>query len=103
MLELSIAGVSGLLRRKEISPVDLTNACLARIEQLNPSLNAFITVMHDLALDQAREAEAEIRRGSWRGPLHGVPIGLKDLIDTAGTRTTCGSRLGWYFHLRRRR
>ena len=93
MLELSIAGVSGLLRRKEISPVDLTNACLARIEQLNPSLNAFITVMHDLALDQAREAEAEIHRGSWRGPLHGVPIGLKDLIDTAGTRTTCGSAL----------
>ena len=93
MLELSIAGVSGLLHRKEISPVDLTNACLARIEQLNPSLNAFITVMHDLALDQAREAEAEIHRGSWRGPLHGVPIGLKDLIDTAGTRTTCGSAL----------
>lgn len=93
MLELSIAGVSDLLRRKEISPVDLTNACLARIEQLNPSLNAFITVMHDVALAQAREAEAEIQRGSWRGPLHGVPIGLKDLIDTAGTKTTCGSAL----------
>ena len=93
MLELSIAEVSGLLRRKEISPVDLTNACLARIEQLNPSLNAFITVMHDSALAQAREAEAEIHGGNWRGPLHGVPIGLKDLIDTAGTKTTCGSEL----------
>jgi aspartyl-tRNA(Asn)/glutamyl-tRNA(Gln) amidotransferase subunit A len=93
MLELSIAEVSGLLRRKEISPVDLTNACLARIEQLNPSLNAFITVMHDSALNEAREAEKEIRGGSWRGPLHGVPIGLKDLIDTAGTKTTCGSEL----------
>jgi aspartyl-tRNA(Asn)/glutamyl-tRNA(Gln) amidotransferase subunit A len=93
MLELSIAGVSDLLRRKEISPVDLTNASLARIEQLNPKLNAFITVMHDLALDQARAAEAEIHQGNWRGPLHGVPIGLKDLIDTAGTKTTCGSAL----------
>lgn len=93
MLELSIAEVSGLLHRKEISPVDLTNACLARIEQLNPPLNAFITVMHDSALAQAREAEAEIQGGNWRGPLHGVPIGLKDLIDTAGTKTTCGSEL----------
>src|SRR6185369_16172735 len=93
MQNITIAEASDLLRRKEISPVDLTNACLARIEQLNPSLNAFITVMHDLALDQAREAEAEIHRGSWRGPLHGVPIGLKDLIDTAGTRTTYGSAL----------
>jgi aspartyl-tRNA(Asn)/glutamyl-tRNA(Gln) amidotransferase subunit A len=93
MHELSIAEVSGLLRRKEISPVDLTNACLARIEQLNPSLNAFITVMHDDALAQAREAEVEIRAGNWRGLLHGVPIGLKDLIDTAGVKTTCGSAL----------
>ncbi len=93
MLELSIAEVSELLRRKEISPVDLTNACLARIEQLNPTLNAFITVMHDSALAQAHAAENEIRTGGWRGPLHGVPIGLKDLIDTAGTKTTCGSAL----------
>src|SRR5688572_28218939 len=93
MLELSIAEASDLLRRKEISPVDLTNACLARIEQLNPKLNAFITVMHDSAQAQAREAEAEIRLGRWRGPLHGVPVGLKDLIDTAGIRTTCGSAL----------
>ena len=93
MLELSIAEASELLRRKEISPVDLTNACLARIEQLNPTLNAFITVMHDSALAQAHAAENEIRTGGWRGPLHGIPIGLKDLIDTAGTKTTCGSAL----------
>ena len=93
MLELSIAEASELVRRKEISPVDLTNACLARIEQLNPTLNAFITVMHDSALAQAREAEDEIQAGEWRGPLHGIPIGLKDLIDTAGTKTTCGSAL----------
>src|SRR5687767_5789582 len=93
MLELSIAEASELLRRKEISPVDLTNACLARIEQLNPTLNAFITVMHDSALAEAHAAETEIRTGGWRGPLHGIPIGLKDLIDTAGTKTTCGSAL----------
>lgn len=93
MLELSIAEVSELLRREKISPVDLTNACLARIEQLNPILNAFITVMHDSALARARAAENEIRTGGWRGPLHGIPMGLKDLIDTAGTRTTCGSAL----------
>ena len=90
---LSIAEASDLLRRKEISPVELTTSCLNRIEQLNPAINAFITVLHESALAQAREAEAEISAGNWRGPLHGVPIGLKDLIDTAGVKTTCGSAL----------
>jgi aspartyl-tRNA(Asn)/glutamyl-tRNA(Gln) amidotransferase subunit A len=93
MKELTIAQASELLRQKEISPVDLTNACLARIEQLNPTINAFITVTRDSALAQARAAENEIRAGNWRGPLHGIPIGLKDLIDTAGVKTTCGSAL----------
>lgn len=93
MTELSIAEASELLRRKELSPVELTHNCLARIEQLNPVVNAFITVMRASALDQAREAETEIRAGRWRGPLHGIPIGLKDLIDTAGVRTTCASAL----------
>lgn len=93
MTEFTIAEASDLLRRKQISPVELTGACLDRIEQLNPAINAFITVMHDSALAQAREAEAEINAGNWRGPLHGVPIGLKDLIDTAGVKTTCGSAL----------
>ena len=93
MNELSIAEASDLLRRKQISPVDLTTSCLNRIEQLNPTINAFITVMHDSALAQARAAETEIRAGNWRGPLHGIPIGLKDLIDTAGVKTTCASAL----------
>jgi aspartyl-tRNA(Asn)/glutamyl-tRNA(Gln) amidotransferase subunit A len=93
MTELSIAKASELVRRKEISPVELTNNCLARIEQLNPAVNAFITVMSESALAQAREAEDEIRVGRWRGPLHGIPIGLKDLVDTAGVRTTCASAL----------
>lgn len=90
---LTIADASGLLRRKQISPVELTTSCLDRIEQLNPKINAFITVLEESALAAARKAEAEIFAGNWRGPLHGIPIGLKDLIDTAGVRTTCGSAL----------
>src|SRR5262245_14569590 len=93
MFETSIAEAAGLLRKKKISPVELTTACLARIEQLDPSINAFITVMHDSALAQARKAEDEIRSGNWRGPLHGIAVGLKDLIDTAGVKTTCASAL----------
>ena len=93
MTELSISEASDLLRQKKISPVELTSACLARIDQLNPTLNAFITVTHESALAEARAAEVEIHRGNWRGPLHGIPIGLKDLIDTAGIKTTCGSAL----------
>ena len=79
------------LRRRRVSPVELTNACLARIERLNPVLNAFIRVTADSALAQAREAESQIQRGQWRGPLHGIPVALKDLFDTAGVRTTAGS------------
>ena len=93
MTELSISDASELLRQKKLSPVELTSACLARIDELNPTLNAFITVTHESALAEARAAEAEIHRGNWRGPLHGIPIGLKDLIDTAGIKTTCGSAL----------
>ncbi|MFY9682762.1 MAG: amidase [Candidatus Sulfotelmatobacter sp.] len=81
------------LRRKEVSPVELTRACLDRIEKLNPVLNAFITVTAESALAEARAAEIEIARGEWRGPLHGIPVALKDLIDTAGTRTTAASGL----------
>ena len=79
------------LRTRKLSPVELTRACLARIERLNPALNAFITITAELALDQARQAEGEIMTGRWRGPLHGIPIGLKDLLDTAGVRTTAAS------------
>ncbi len=81
------------LKRKEISPVELTRRCLERIEKLNPTLNAFITVTAESALAEAHAAEAEIARGEWRGPLHGIPIALKDLIDTAGVRTTAASAL----------
>lgn len=93
MQNITLAEASELLRRKEVSPVELTGTCLTRIDELNPSINAFITVMRERALAEARAAEVEISAGNWRGPLHGIPIGLKDLIDTAGVKTTCGSAL----------
>jgi len=86
-----ILETSHLLRQRKISPVELTRQCLAQIEKLNPTLNAFITITDDAALAQARDAEREIMNGRWRGPLHGVPLALKDLIDTAGVRTTAAS------------
>src|SRR6202167_2319505 len=81
------------LRRRDVSPVELTRTCLDRIEKFNPALNAFITVTAEAALAEARAAEIEISRGEWRGPLHGIPIAIKDLLDTAGVRTTAASAL----------
>jgi aspartyl-tRNA(Asn)/glutamyl-tRNA(Gln) amidotransferase subunit A len=89
----TISELAPRLRRKEISPVEITRVCLERIEEKNASLNAFITVLAESALAEARKTEAEILRGEWRGPLHGVPVALKDLIDTAGVRTTAASAL----------
>jgi len=89
----SILELAPRLRGREISPVEITQDCLSRIEKSNPALNAFITVMAESALAEARRAEGEIRRGEWRGPLHGVPVALKDLIDTVGVRTTAASGL----------
>ena len=88
---LSIAEISHLLRSKTVSPLELTRACLERIDRFNPRLNAFITVTAESALAQASQAEAEIQKRRWRGPLHGLPIALKDLFDTAGVRTTSAS------------
>jgi aspartyl-tRNA(Asn)/glutamyl-tRNA(Gln) amidotransferase subunit A len=90
---MTILEISRQLRNRELSPVELTQRCLQRIEQLNPTLNAFITVTPDTALAEARRAEQEIWSGQWRGPLHGIPIALKDLIDTAGVPTTAASAL----------
>ena len=87
----SIAETSSLVRQKKLSPVELTRACLDQIARLNPTVNAFITVMADAALEDAEKAEQEIQAGKRRGPLHGIPIGLKDIIDTAGVRTTAAS------------
>src|SRR5437660_5575695 len=91
--QLSLSEASQLVRSKKVSPVELTHECLSHMERLNPKLNAFITVTADSALAEARQAEAEIQHERWRGPLHGIPIALKDLIDTAGVRTTAASGL----------
>src|SRR6266508_5629114 len=88
---LALSEASQLVRSKKVSPVELTQECLSRIERLNPKLNAFITVTADSALAEARQAEAEVQNDRWRGTLHGIPIALKDLVDTAGVRTTAAS------------
>jgi aspartyl-tRNA(Asn)/glutamyl-tRNA(Gln) amidotransferase subunit A len=87
----TIGELSRKIRDRSISPVELTHDCLARIEKLNPLLNAFITVTAESALERARVAEREIYRGQYFGPLHGIPIGIKDIIDVAGVRTTAAS------------
>jgi len=89
--KLSLAEASARIRSRSVSPVQLTEACLARIETYNPKLNAFITVLRSQAIAQALELEMEQRAGKLRGPLHGIPIALKDNIDTAGIRTTAAS------------
>ncbi len=91
LVDFTIADAAPLLHERKISPVELTRAYLERIERLNPLLNAYITVTAEQALDAARQAEAEIMRGEYRGMLHGIPIALKDNIETAGIRTTVGS------------
>jgi len=90
---LSIDQAAKLLEKKEISPVELVEACLARIERLNPHLNSFITVIPDRARREARAAQRDIARGKWKGPLHGIPISLKDNIWSRGIRTTAGSKI----------
>ncbi|MEJ5368187.1 MAG: amidase [Bryobacteraceae bacterium] len=89
---MTLIEAAAALRRREVSSVELTLDCLARIEKWNPELNAFITVTSDLALKQARKADAELAGGMDRGPLHGIPIAHKDLFCTQGTRTTGGSK-----------
>ncbi len=90
---LTIAEASRRLKAREISPLELTRAFLSRIDALDSQLDSYLLVTRDEALHQAREAEREIMAGCWRGPLHGIPYGLKDIIDTAGIRTTAHSRI----------
>jgi aspartyl-tRNA(Asn)/glutamyl-tRNA(Gln) amidotransferase subunit A len=90
---LTIAEASALIRTGKLSPVELTRAFLTRIGALDPKLNSYILVMGDSALAEARNAEAEIAAGKWRGPLHGIPIALKDIYNTAGIATTGHSAL----------
>ena len=90
--ELGLSEASVQIRDGALSPVELTETFLGRIEALEPRLHAFARVTPERALDDARRAEAEIARGGWRGPLHGVPIALKDLVDTAGIPTEAGMK-----------
>jgi aspartyl-tRNA(Asn)/glutamyl-tRNA(Gln) amidotransferase subunit A len=90
---LALDEMSPLLRDKRVSPVEVTRAYLERIDALNEAVNAYITVTGDQALSDARRCEEEILQGDYRGPLHGVPVALKDLYDTAGVRTTAASKI----------
>ena len=89
---LTIAEAASLFAARKLSPVEFTRAYLERIERLNGTLHAYVRVLHDEALAAARAAEAEIMAGNHRGPLHGIPIGLKDIYDTAGIPTEGGSK-----------
>jgi len=90
--KLDLSEAAEMIKRKEISPVEITAACLERIEKVDGKLNSFITLTAESAQADARQAEREILDGGYRGPLHGIPLALKDLYETQGIRTTAGSR-----------
>jgi aspartyl-tRNA(Asn)/glutamyl-tRNA(Gln) amidotransferase subunit A len=89
---MPLAAVSELIRSKKLSPVEYTEALIARVDALNPLLDAFVLPTPEVALEQARQAETEILADNWRGPMHGIPFALKDIYDTAGIRTTAHSK-----------
>ena len=92
LLYMSIDAAATLIRKRELSPVEITLACLERIDELDPTLHSFITLTRDFALESALRAEKEIRNGHYRGTLHGIPIAHKDIIWTKGIRTTAHSK-----------
>jgi len=93
----SAGELSRLIRKREVSPVEVVKAHLARVEALEPGLNSFITLLPEQAMEEARLAEREIRSGQYRGPLHGIPVGLKDLFYVKGVRNTSGSKIFDHF------
>ena len=90
---LTLGELSARLRRREVTSAAATRAVLDRIHQLNPTLRAYLTILDDSALSQAVAADKEIAAGKWRGPLHGVPVAVKDLCWTKGVPTTCASKV----------
>src|SRR5262245_11733376 len=84
----SLVAISEAIRQRQVSPVAVLTTCLDRIARLQPQLNAFITVVAETALQAAKTTEKEIGQGRWLGPLHGIPVGIKDFYDTAGVKTT---------------
>ena len=93
ILTLTIAELAPKIEAREISPVEITEAALAQADRLQPKLNSFITILHEQARSQAKELESALMRGEYKGPLHGIPIGIKDNLATAGIRTTVGSKV----------
>lgn len=93
LLSLSIEELAPLIEQRQVSPFELTELFLRQIEKLNPIVNAYITVLHDQALALAKKAEEAIIRGDYKGPLHGLPLAVKDNIDMNGVRTTQGSKI----------
>ena len=93
LLRLTIEELAPMVQRREVSPVEITQAALAQADRLQPILNSFITILGDQAMAQAKEQEAALAGGEYRGPLQGVPIGIKDNIATEGIRTTLGSKV----------
>src|SRR5207247_10556896 len=91
-LRMTLEAAAEAIRTRRVSPVSLVESCLARIEAVEPRLNAFITVTAELALEQARQAEREIETGRYKGPLHGMAVAGKGLVATKGISTTAGSR-----------
>jgi aspartyl-tRNA(Asn)/glutamyl-tRNA(Gln) amidotransferase subunit A len=89
----SIAEAARLIASKQLSPVELTKACLDRLRATEATLHAFVLPTEDRAMADAKAAEAAIMKDGPRGPMHGIPIGLKDIVDTAGIETTCGSKI----------
>ena len=89
----TIAEAARAIAAKQLSPVELTRACLDRVHKLDGELNAFVHLTEERALADARAAEAAIMAKGPNGPLHGIPIGLKDIVDTKGIPTTCQSKL----------
>ncbi len=88
---LSASELAGLIQGREVSPLEVVEAYLDRIEALNPKLYTYLTVCRDEALQAARESEQALARGEYRGPMHGIPVAVKDQLHTAGIRTTFGT------------
>src|SRR3989304_2653864 len=90
---MTIANCSPRIMKREVSPVEVTRLFLERIDRINPTLNAYMTLTADQALADAKRAEDEIAHGRYRGPLHGIPVSIKDNLATRGVRTTAGSKI----------
>jgi amidase len=90
---LSLSELAGQLRERQVTSVEVTRTILDRINAMNPKLHAYLAVLEESALRQAAQADREISAGRWRGPLHGIPVAVKDLCQTKGVLTTCSSRV----------